>query len=86
MPKHRAARRFPDNQKPDGKYIWQMQAQMSCTNREWCDFVSFDDRMPERLAYDRIRVFRDEEKILLIEQEVEKFLEELDELEKRFKQ
>ena len=77
---------FLTTKKPDGKYIWQMQAQMSCTNREWCDFVSFDDRMPERLAYDRIRVFRDEEKILLIEQEVEKFLEELDELEKRFKQ
>ena len=30
------------------KYFIQMQAQMSCTGRKWCDFVSFDPRMPEK--------------------------------------
>ena len=32
-----------------GKYITQMQWQMACTGRKWCDFVSFDNRLPEEL-------------------------------------
>lgn len=28
------------------KYITQMQWQMACAGRAWCDFVSFDPRMP----------------------------------------
>ncbi len=33
---------------PD-KYIKQMQFQMICTGREWCDFASYDNRLPERM-------------------------------------
>jgi putative phage-type endonuclease len=31
------------------KYITQMQWQMLCCQRKWCDFVSFDNRLPEHL-------------------------------------
>jgi len=30
------------------EYIKQMQWQMDCTGRTWCDFVSYDPRLPER--------------------------------------
>lgn len=35
-------------QKPPAKYIPQMALQLICTGRKWCDFVSFDPRMPEK--------------------------------------
>ena len=41
--------------KIDKKYQWQMLAQMACTQRHWCDFVSFDDRLPEHLQYKKVR-------------------------------
>ena len=66
--------------KPDGKYIKQMMAQMSCTGRKWCDFVSYDDRMPEPLQYKRVRVERDDNLILIMETEIVAFLGELDRL------
>lgn len=31
------------------KYIKQMQWQMLCTGRAWCDFVSYDPRLPARM-------------------------------------
>jgi putative phage-type endonuclease len=77
---------FITTKKPDGKYIWQMQAQMACTGRKWCDFVSFDDRLPERLQFDSVRIWRDDEKIAEMEAEIVKFLDELDALECKFKE
>lgn len=62
---------------PDKKYQWQMLAQMACSGRDWCDFVSFDDRLPEPLQYVKVRFLRDEHKIKLMEEEVESFLFEL---------
>lgn len=67
--------------KPDGKYQWQMLAQMACAERDWCDFVSYDDRMPEPLQYASVRFERDDKRIEEMEAEVRKFLEELDALE-----
>jgi putative phage-type endonuclease len=64
--------------KPPAKYITQMQWQMACTNRPWCDFVSYDPRLPENLRLLVIRVDRDEERIKELEQEVQSFLSELD--------
>jgi hypothetical protein len=64
---------------PDNEYIGQMQWQMACTNRKWCDFVSFDPRMPENLQLCIIRVNRDDKNIAEIEKEVIKFLAEVDE-------
>ncbi|MDT3718476.1 lambda-exonuclease family protein [Pseudomonas oryzihabitans] len=67
--------------KHDTQYEWQMFAQMACSGREWVDFVSFDDRLPEELQYARFRLYRDEKRILEMEAEIHDFLEELAELQ-----
>lgn len=59
------------------KYIYQMQTQMACTNTEWCDFVSFDPRMPQRSQLFVKRVFRDNNMISEIEEAVKQFLSEV---------
>jgi len=61
-----------------GKYNTQMQFQMACTGREWCDFVSFDNRLPTELQLFVKRVPRDNVFIRLIEGEIVQFLAELD--------
>ena len=61
-----------------GKYNTQMQFQMACTGRNWCDFVSFDNRLPEELQLFVKRVPRDEVFVRLIEAEIVQFLAELD--------
>jgi len=61
-----------------GKYNTQMQFQMACTGRQWCDFVSFDNRLPEVFQLFVKRVPRDDEFIKQMEDEVVKFLNELD--------
>jgi len=61
-----------------GKYNTQMQFQMACTGRQWCDFVSFDNRLPEQFQLFVRRVPRDNEFIKQMEDEVVKFLNELD--------
>jgi putative phage-type endonuclease len=60
------------------KYLTQMQWQMACTGRLWCDFVSFDPRMSEGLQLFVKRVPRDDAYIQMLEKEVIQFLTELD--------
>lgn len=60
------------------KYITQMMWQMACTGRLWCDFVSFDPRMPEAARLFVRRVPRDDKLIGELERDVEEFLVELD--------
>jgi putative phage-type endonuclease len=60
------------------KYYTQMQFQMACTGRMWCDFVSFDNRLPEELQLFVKRVPRDDMYIKLMEAEIVQFLVELD--------
>jgi len=60
------------------KYFIQMQAQMACTGAKWCDFVSFDPRMPERSQLLIVHVPRDPEFILYMEAEVKQFLSEVE--------
>lgn len=47
------------------QYVWQVYGHLLVTGRKWCDFVSFDPRMPDneerRLVV--IRVDRDEQKL-----------------------
>jgi len=62
---------------PPMKYYIQMQAQMACTNREWCDFVSFDPRMPDRSKLFVKRVMRSNDFISDMENEVIIFLNEV---------
>ena len=64
---------------PKPEYLLQMLWQMACTGRKWCDFVSYDDRLPEHLSFQMVRINRDDERIQEIEEEVQKFLHELDE-------
>ena len=59
------------------KYVTQMQWQMSCTGRLWCDFVSFDPRLPSHLSLFVKRVQRDDQFIGELEREVEAFLKEV---------
>lgn len=59
------------------KYFLQIQWQLACTGREWCDFVSFDPRMPETMSLFVDRVKRDDVAIASIEKDVFAFLHEL---------
>ena len=61
------------------KYITQMQWQMACCQRQWCDFVSFDPRLPQDLQLFVKRVEFDAPYVATLEEEVIKFLKEVDE-------
>jgi putative phage-type endonuclease len=61
------------------KYVKQMHWQMICTGRKWCDFVSFDPRMPASMQLFVRRVSLSDELAAEMEDEVRKFLDELDE-------
>lgn len=61
----------------DGKYFAQMQWQMRCADRSWCDYVVFDPRMPAKAQLFVTRVERDEEWLKNAEEEVNKFLAEM---------
>jgi len=55
-----------------------MQWQMACTNRQWCDFVSFNPDFPPQYDLFLERVPRDDALIADMEREVQAFLHELD--------
>lgn len=59
------------------KYVTQIQWQLACTGREWCDFVSYDPRMPEAMQFFCVRVHRVPEIIEELEKEVIAFLNEV---------
>ena len=61
------------------KYIFQMHWQMICTGREWCDFVSFDPRMPEGMQLFVARYMHSTDTASDLTKEVTAFLKELDE-------
>lgn len=60
-------------------YVAQVQGQLWITDRKWCDFVSYDDRLPENAQMIIIHVERDEDYIRELEAEVTKFMEEVNE-------
>lgn len=65
-------------QVPD-EYIPQITSQLSCTRREWCDFISYDPRLPEALQLIIIRVFAKDLGIEAIENDVRQFNKRIDE-------
>lgn len=69
----------------DKRYLCQMQWQLAVTGRKWCDFVSYDPRMPDNLKLFIKRVERDDELIQELEAEVVKFIQELDEKVEKLK-
>lgn len=66
------------SQEVPSKYVFQIQTQIECTQREWCDFVSYDPRMPEKNKLFIKRIFRDDEAITQIKNGVITFLEEVE--------
>lgn len=62
----------------DETYSAQMQWQMACTGRLWCDYVVYDDRLPEHLRLYIRRIERNDALIAEVEKEVVKFLDEVD--------
>jgi putative phage-type endonuclease len=66
------------------KNYWiQQQAQLSCTNREWNDYVGFNPIFPDKSQLFIKRTYRDEVFITEMELEIKKFLEEVEEETKR---
>lgn len=66
--------------KMPAEYVKQVQCQLWVTGREWCDFISFDPRLPQKNQLFVKRVERDEELIKEMEQESIKFLAEVESL------
>jgi len=60
------------------KYITQMMWQMACADRPWCDFVSFDPRLPERHQLFIKRINYDPEMVNLLENSIIQFLGDVD--------
>jgi len=60
------------------KYITQMQWQMRCCERQWCEYCSYDPRLPQDLQLFVKRVEFDPEYVAMLEKEVIQFLAELD--------
>ncbi|WP_421565606.1 lambda exonuclease family protein [Ochrobactrum sp. EDr1-4] len=61
------------------RYITQMNWQMACTGRQWCDFVSFDPRFPEHMRLFVKRHHRVDADIRALEIDVTLFIKEVDE-------
>lgn len=64
---------------PD-EYEPQVMFELATTEREWCDFVSYDSRMPSGLQIFCKRIYRNEPRITEINNGVIRFLEEVDEV------
>ncbi len=60
------------------KYMPQMTWQLACTGREWCDFVSFDPRLPDDFRLFVVRYRPEETRIAEAETAVKTFLQEID--------
>lgn len=60
------------------QYRLQMQFQMECTARDWCDFVSFDPRLPASMQLHVQRIEYDPNLSAEINDEVKAFSSELD--------
>jgi putative phage-type endonuclease len=67
------------------KYVTQIQWQLACTGRAWCDFVSYDPRLPPEMALFVKRLDRDVSMIVDLETEVSAFLRELGERVERLR-
>ena len=62
----------------DPKHLKQMHWQMACTGRLWCDYVSYDPRVPTELQLHVRRVDRDDKLIAELEAGIRDFLAEVD--------
>ncbi len=63
---------------PPKNYYMQMQFQMYVTGRVWCDFMSYDPRVPDEIKAHIVRVDRDPETIFKIEASLKATIKEID--------
>jgi hypothetical protein len=61
-------------------YKHQINWGLACTDREWCDFVTFSKEMPINLRQITIKVYRDDKAIKSLEEAALKFNEEVEQL------
>ena len=61
-------------------YKWQVHGQIWVAEREWCDFLSFDDRIDTAAQYICTRVYRDEVLIKELSERTKDFSEKLQEM------
>jgi len=61
-------------------YKWQVHGQIWVAEREWCDFLSFDDRIDTAAQYLCTRVYRDEKLIKELQEKVDIFTTNLQEM------
>ena len=64
--------------KVPSNYATQMQMQMACTGRAWCDYAVFDSRMPVKAQLFVKRVQRDQKFIDDMEKEIISFFAEVE--------
>ncbi len=67
-------------QEVPAEYVPQITWQLACTRRKWCDFVSYDPRLPEHLQLVVIRVNAEDLDIAGIEQSVIRFNQKIDQI------
>lgn len=67
-----------DNKELITTYFSQVQWQLACSNRSWCDLISFDPDLSEEYQFSISRIYRDDEWIKQAENEVIKFLSEVE--------
>jgi putative phage-type endonuclease len=73
-------------QEVPSKYIPQIQFQLRCTGRKWCDFVSYNPMFPEHLQVFVKRVEADEVYQMELDKEIEAFLLEVQTIIDRLKE
>ncbi len=71
------------SKKIPGNYMSQIQWELACTGRKWCDWMTFSKEMPIHLRSLIIRVFRDEKRIAELESTAKQFNIEVDNLIKQ---
>jgi putative phage-type endonuclease len=62
---------------PPAKYRYQMMAQMACTGRQWCDFVSYDSRLPENKQLFIVRFTPEPKDMEAMLTSIQEFLDEV---------
>lgn len=62
------------------RYVYQMLWQMECTGRNWCDFMSFNPRLPYRHQMFVKRLHRDDDALATLRKAVAEFDAEVDAL------
>lgn len=71
--------------KIDGKYTYQMQWEMACTESNWCDYVCYNPSFPDNLKVFIKKIDRDDGMIKEMEGRVIRFLDELNAMVERLR-